>query len=65
MGATLHQLKVIFEMNLMSLGAVAVGAFQGGSDLMGCGEADSLSHCLLYERGEEKSEETLVSRFPW
>jgi hypothetical protein len=64
MGAALHQLKVIFETNLTSLGRVAEGAFQGCPDLTGCGEADSFSHGFLCERGEEKTEETLVSCFP-
>ena len=48
MGATLHQLEVIFERNFMGLGVVAEGVFQGSPYLTGCGEANGFSHCFLY-----------------
>jgi hypothetical protein len=54
-------LKVIFETISTGLGAVAEGVFQGGLDLIGCGEADAgqlLSMlgdcCLVSKRWEDQ-----------
>jgi hypothetical protein len=44
MGATLHQLYIIFETNFMVLGAVAEGVFHDGLYLTRCGEADNFNH---------------------
>ena len=62
--ASLHQLKIILELEFSSLGSVRKRGFKSGPGLMCMTQTKYLTHRPLCKRIIEKTEESLISSQP-